>query len=218
MVCDVVVPGARHKGIVFREHLFALQLLGNLSGVELGAASHNPFKLPGSINVAPNDDSDFDFYKQHQVDMCGKYAASDLPGEAGAIPLGDNTQDYVVSSHVMEHVPDFIGAVRESVRVIRPGGFLFMIVPTRVALEADRVRGVTPLVVFKQAAEEKWTCDTVPVDVVRAGGGKRGHIWVLSPARLREVCLLASPALRVLFEEAQDSKVGNGHTIVLQKT
>src|SRR4051812_6834966 len=86
-------------------------------GVELGAGAHNSFRLPGSINVSPfSDDPEGEDYKdclmnrQAQVDVCGSYAEIDLTGDAASIPVESGSQDYVISSHVIEHVPDPISA------------------------------------------------------------------------------------------------------------
>ena len=47
--------------------------------------------------------------------MCGEYAVIDVQAEAHALPFEDSSQDYVISSHVFEHLPG---------KVIRAGRFL----------------------------------------------------------------------------------------------
>jgi SAM-dependent methyltransferase len=42
------------------------------------------------------------------------------------IPLGDNTADVVLCSHVLEHVPDDRAAMREFRRILRPSGVAFL--------------------------------------------------------------------------------------------
>jgi ubiquinone/menaquinone biosynthesis C-methylase UbiE len=44
-----------------------------------------------------------------------------LSGDAEHLPVPDKSFDYVVSSHVLEHVPDFVQGVRELARVARVG-------------------------------------------------------------------------------------------------
>ncbi len=39
--------------------------------------------------------------------------------------------DYVIASHVIEHVPDIVGWLREVAEVLRPGGRLCLVVPDR---------------------------------------------------------------------------------------
>lgn len=53
-----------------------------------------------------------------------------LCGNVFALPFGDDRFDRVVCSEVMEHVHDYASAVRELVRVVRPGGTLGITIPT----------------------------------------------------------------------------------------
>jgi SAM-dependent methyltransferase len=46
------------------------------------------------------------------------------------IPFDDGTFDVVFSSNVLEHVPDLAQMHRESLRVLRPGGFCLHVMPT----------------------------------------------------------------------------------------
>jgi SAM-dependent methyltransferase len=48
---------------------------------------------------------------------------------AEALPLAEGSVDFVFSSNVLEHVPDQRRAVREMLRVLRPGGQVLTIVP-----------------------------------------------------------------------------------------
>lgn len=44
-------------------------------------------------------------------------------------PWADSTAEEIRSSHYMEHVPDFIGTLKEIRRVLKPGGIARIIVP-----------------------------------------------------------------------------------------
>ena len=56
--------------------------------------------------------------------------AADVMGDAGDLALfADNSLDAVFSSHVLEHMVDMGQALAEWGRVIKPGGYIFMIVP-----------------------------------------------------------------------------------------
>jgi len=46
------------------------------------------------------------------------------------IQFWDNQFDLIICSHVLEHIPDDISAMREMTRVLRPGGILLVMVPT----------------------------------------------------------------------------------------
>jgi predicted SAM-dependent methyltransferase len=55
--------------------------------------------------------------------------------------FGDRSLDFVVANHVLEHVEDPIGALQNLLRVIRPGGILFLTLPdARYTFDASRPR------------------------------------------------------------------------------
>jgi SAM-dependent methyltransferase len=65
-------------------------------------------------------------------------AAGDLPaaassattrGDATRLPFPDATFDRIIAAEVLEHIDDDMGAVRELVRVLRPGGTIAATVP-----------------------------------------------------------------------------------------
>ena len=51
-------------------------------------------------------------------------AADGILGSNLAIPIKDNTADFVISHAVIHHTPDPIGAFSEVVRILKPGGLL----------------------------------------------------------------------------------------------
>ncbi|MEN6440734.1 MAG: methyltransferase domain-containing protein [Syntrophobacter sp.] len=52
------------------------------------------------------------------------------PGYDGIrLPFPDDSQDYVFSSHVLEHVADYTAVLREWHRVVKPGGHIVITVP-----------------------------------------------------------------------------------------
>lgn len=53
-----------------------------------------------------------------------------LRGDATALPFPDGLFDKVVTSEVLEHIPDDVGALGELARVLKPGGHLAATVPT----------------------------------------------------------------------------------------
>lgn len=71
---------------------------------------------------------------ERAVDMARELHGDLLVGadviEAGApLPYDDNTFDLAVSMDVVEHVPDPLPWLREAMRVVRPGGVLFLTTP-----------------------------------------------------------------------------------------
>jgi SAM-dependent methyltransferase len=181
----------------------------------VGAAAHNDCNLPGSINVCPEDD--FEFYRDSQIKLCGRYTLADIHAEADDIPLEDHSQDYIIS-HVIEHIPDPIGAFLEWSQLLRDGGIVFMIFPKRDALASDKGRPISKISDFMRAHTERWTVDTIPADFEGAHVERRGHYWVFTLESMIELIAVASFAYGLSWEivtsEKTDDKVGNGHLLV----
>lgn len=55
-----------------------------------------------------------------------------LVSEDGRVPLPDDSMDIVTSTHVVEHVPDDAGYVRELARIARPGGVIYLETPLKL--------------------------------------------------------------------------------------
>ena len=96
-------------------------------GLEIGGAAHNPFGL-NTLNVDLTDSMETAF-KEEEIRLCGRAMKVDIVAYGDNIPLRDGSQDFVVSSHVLEHFPNTIKALLEWDRLIRAGGIIFMIVP-----------------------------------------------------------------------------------------
>jgi SAM-dependent methyltransferase len=77
-----------------------------------------------------------------------------LIGEAGSLDVPDGTYDAVLSSHVLEHLANPLGALAEWRRVVRPGGYVLLIVPHRDAT-FDHRRPVTTLEHLREDAERE---------------------------------------------------------------
>ena len=79
------------------------------------------------------------FYTDTVAEYVGSAGRADFLADAGALPLPDNTLDYLCSSHVLEHLPDPLAALHEWHRVLRPGGWLYLVVPDkRYTFDAPR--------------------------------------------------------------------------------
>lgn len=196
---------------IFRESRLAKEWCkGN--GIEFGAAAHNPFNLPGSINVAPADD--LEIFRQAEVEMCGKFAEIDIQAEAHDVPLPDKSQDYVISSHVVEHFPDPIRAFLEWNRLLKAGGIIFMILPKPNAAPGDAEREIVSIEAIEEAYQNQYTVDNFPDESLP----RRSHYYVYSLERLLELIDHCNTHHNLNWEivttEATDSKVGNGFTVV----
>src|SRR4051812_99023 len=93
------------------------------------------------------------------------YVSADLEGDEAMqhmdmtnVPFKDGAFDLIVCVHVLEHVPDDRQAMREMVRVLRPGGVAMLLVP--IVLEQPTLEDpaiVTPA----QRKEAYWQEDHV---------------------------------------------------------
>jgi SAM-dependent methyltransferase len=142
-------------------------------------------------------------------------APVDAIGDFRNIPLDSETQDYVVSSHVIEHEPNPIAAFMESFRVLKEDGIFFCIFPKRNAEKGrDVFRPLSSLADLIQAYDDDLT-------VASSDDIWRGHYHVYSlQSMMKLVNWINCQGLASFCVEAveeTDSKVGNGHTIVLRK-
>lgn len=205
----------RPSPTIFPEHRLAHELLDGLTGLEIGAAAHNPFGLK-TRNVAAREG--YDFYAQEQRAMGVEPAPADIWASGDCIPAADQSEDFILSSHVVEHLPNVIAALLEWDRIVRGGGYVFMIVPLKGALPEDEPRELTPLSHFIECYRRGWTLDTHPTDGVP--GGRMGHYHTFTPDSFMDVVVwMRANGLcdwELVAREDVDSKVGNGFTLVFR--
>jgi SAM-dependent methyltransferase len=118
------------------------------TGVEIGAlASPAVRKSDGEIFYIDYADTAFlkDHYRNDPAVDCDAIVTVDGVWGANTLrqALGDErVVDYVVASHVIEHVPDLISWLEEIKTILRPGGSLRLAVPDR-RYTFDYLRGET---------------------------------------------------------------------------
>lgn len=201
----------------FPEHHLAHSLLDGLRGLEVGAASHNPFGL-STRNVAPREG--YEHYARAQTETMGEAAPADVDiwATAEAIPVPDDSEGFVISSHVVEHLPNVIATFREWDRIVRTGGYVFMIVPLRNAHPGDVSRPITPLEHFIEDYRSGASLDTHSTSDVP--GGRMGHYHVFSPDTLLAVVDWMNAEVlidwKLVARENVDTKVGNGFTLAFR--
>jgi len=193
---------ALHKGVVASQLIshrgspFVSGYLRGLSGVEIGAASHNRFYLD-AINVDryPGEDT---IYKDLERRLSRRTAKVDVVAPGDQLPFAEDSYDFVFSSHVIEHFPDPIKALHEWVRVARR--YVVVIAPHRDrTFDSGRSLSSTEELLERHRAgfssEEDehwsvWTCESF-LELCRATG------------------------LRAIDHQDPDDKVGNGFTVVI---
>ena len=119
------------------------------SGIELGPGHHPfPLSLPG-VDVRfvdrwlPEESAELFPYLANQGDFTAPHIVSDLNTDR-LHPVPDASQDFVIASHVLEHLAEPIGLIAEIHRVLRPGGTALILLPDRHRTK-DRERPATSL-------------------------------------------------------------------------
>src|SRR5256885_1929786 len=136
-------------------------------GVEIGA-----FKSPiPGLSPPP-------FYVDCFKEFGLERVHADYYGHAFHLPFRDNSLDYVITSHVLEHVANPVAALAEWYRVLRPGGLIYLVVPDR-RFTWDHPRPLTPVAHLL----EDFTRATTPADATPADVFAPGIDWrQVSPA------------------------------------
>ena len=172
--------------------------MDRLLGVEIGPLDR-PIVTPAMGRVHYADHADTDGLRAKYADDAGVRAAAIMPvdhvwDERGLDGLVDlhGPVDYVVASHVIEHVPDLIGWLQAILRALAPAGELRLVVPDKrfcfdhhraestladlLAAHAASVRSPPPariadyfLHVVDADASEIWAGRPPPPPVVDAG-------------------------------------------------
>lgn len=105
------------------------------TGLELGPG-HQPFPVPDGTRVSLVDqwvpaDSRALFYElDDEVAFPQPDIVANLDTERLAMVAGDS-QDFVIASHILEHLADPVGMLEDIHRVLRPGGVLVALLPDR---------------------------------------------------------------------------------------
>lgn len=187
---------------MFRESNLAHRLLDGKRGIEIGASAHNPFGLK-TLNVDYTDDLSTGF-KNEEIKMCGRYAKVDIVAPGDDLPFKDNALDFVINSHVIEHFYDPVKTVKEWLRVVKPGGYVYMIIPHKErTFDAPRPRTTLAEIIERHERPNPPLVD------------HHGHYSVWITQDFLDICQYYEWFV-TCFQDVDD-KVGNGFTIVIQK-
>lgn len=178
-----------------REDLARRYLRGD--GIEIGAWCW-PLRVPPQARVRYVD-------RASKADLV---AAFDVPGPDPntAIPdtdviddaqtlatFADASVDFVIANHVLEHLEDPVGALRNLMRVLRPDGVLFLTLPdARHSFDAGRARTTVEHVLrdheegpeaSRREHYEEWAthidASKTPDDYAREDARHHFHVWAL---------------------------------------
>lgn len=136
------VPARRRRTRVRRE-LSERYLRGE--GIEIGAL-HIPLWTPDAARVRYVDRmSAADLRREYPELAHEDLVDPDIIDDGEALTtLADESQDFVIANHMLEHTEDPIGTLASFARVVRPGGVLYLAVPDK-RFTFDRDRAITEL-------------------------------------------------------------------------
>ncbi|MBN9684527.1 MULTISPECIES: class I SAM-dependent methyltransferase [unclassified Corallococcus] len=124
-----------------RELIAAHYLRGE--GLEIGALC-NPTKLPAGARARYVDVAPIDVLRSRFPEVADRIVTPDIIDNGEELgTVAAESQDFVIANHVLEHCENPIGTVKNFIRVLRPGGILFMAIPDK-RFTFDLPRAITP--------------------------------------------------------------------------
>ena len=93
-------------------------------------------------------------------------ANQDITGNADDLPLKDESLDYIIAAHILEHLLDPISALAEWKRVLKKGGSLYMSMPDHDAIRTmlidyTHVHAYTPKSIQNLLERTGWIIDEI---------------------------------------------------------
>jgi SAM-dependent methyltransferase len=110
------------------------------SGLEVGAL-HSPLRVPSGARVRYVDRMDIGGLRKHYPELAvEKLVEVDVIDDGEKLGTqSDASVDFIIANHFIEHTEDPLGTLANHLRVIRPGGILYLAVPNRHrTFDADR--------------------------------------------------------------------------------
>jgi ubiquinone/menaquinone biosynthesis C-methylase UbiE len=172
-------------------------------------------------------------FKEAEFNLCGQKMPVDVVAFGENLPFVDESYDYVISSHVIEHIFDPIAAIKEWLRVIKHGGYVFTIVPLKQFVPYEerpftsllelisRHNGTLKPENVKMSEKQQWVVnkeDELPVEYVQEilSNHETGHFTVFDMKLFVNMCAWIG-GIRIIRALEVDEKVGNGFCVLLQK-
>lgn len=128
-------------------------------GLEIGAL-HHPLRLPKGAQARYVDRYDIDDLRSHYPEMRDfPLVRVDIVDDGETLrSVPDESVDFVVANHFIEHCQDPIGTLYQHLRVVRPNGVLYIAIPDK-RRTFDKTRPVTALehVIRDHAEGPEWS-------------------------------------------------------------
>ena len=108
-------------------------------GVEIGAL-WKPFPVPNGVKVYYIDRRDGNALRREYPEL-KSLVDPDVVADAAQLPFASESLDFVIASHILEHMPFPLAALALWYSALRPGGVLVLKVPDkRYTFDRDRAR------------------------------------------------------------------------------
>jgi SAM-dependent methyltransferase len=141
---DVLLRSSDREDLaILREDIARRYCRGD--GIEIGAL-HRPLRVPPAAQVRYVDQmTRKQLLATHSSAVYGNprwVVETDVVDDCEHLAtFADESVDFVVANHILEHTEDPVGALEHLVRVVRPDGILFLALPdARQTFDALRVR------------------------------------------------------------------------------
>ena len=109
-------------------------------GIEIGALWRR-FPVPGRTRVWYADRLGGSALAEHYPELAGRILPSDLVADAAQLPVAPASLDFLIASHLLEHLPFPLAALRAWYEALAPGGVLLLKIPDkRYTFDARRQR------------------------------------------------------------------------------
>jgi SAM-dependent methyltransferase len=109
-------------------------------GIEVGAL-HAPLQVPEGVKVHYVDRMSVSDLRQQYPELAAvNLVEADIVDNGETLSsIADNSWDFVIANHMIEHCQNPIGALENFLRVVKPGGLVYMGVPDkRYTFDIDR--------------------------------------------------------------------------------
>lgn len=163
-------------------------------GIEIGALWKR-FPVPGRSRVWYLDRLDNVALDRHYPELHGKITRPDLLAEACELPVAPESLNFLIASHVLEHLPYPLQALRSWYDALAPGGVLLLKVPDkRYTFDVRRARTTLDHLLHEPADQRAHYADWVanvgeqrpdPADfeaavddLIRRNYSIHFHVWI----------------------------------------
>jgi SAM-dependent methyltransferase len=161
-------------------HFLARYLRGR--GIEIGALWRR-FPVHPQARVYYVDRSNIEDLKAQYTEVRKKIFRPDLVADATELPVSPGTLDFLIASHVLEHLPFPLSALKAWYRTLAPGGVLLLKVPDK-RYTFDFRRSRTPLsrLIYEHEHPESFDWQAHYLDAVENIDGRKPSATELANA------------------------------------